>query len=137
MEVLLGSPPPPPPENVPDLEETKDTHDGKLISVAAQMAAHRANPACSSCHNVIDPIGLSLDNFDVTGAWRIKDRGVPITVTSELYDGTPLNGRYWVFYGALSSVEYTIKVTDTTSGTIKTYRNTSGQLASVGDTGAF
>jgi hypothetical protein len=41
---------------------------------------------------VIDPIGLSLDNFDVTGAWRIKDRGVPVTVTSELYDGTRLNG---------------------------------------------
>jgi hypothetical protein len=41
---------------------------------------------------VIDPIGLSLDNFDVTGAWRIKDRGVPVNVTSELYDGTPLNG---------------------------------------------
>jgi hypothetical protein len=41
---------------------------------------------------VIDPIGLSLDNFDVTGAWRIKDRGVPVNVTSQLYDGTPLNG---------------------------------------------
>ena len=38
------------------------------------------------------PIGLSLDNFDVTGAWRIKDRGVPVNLTSELYDGTPLNG---------------------------------------------
>jgi hypothetical protein len=92
MEVLLGSPPPPPPENVPDLEETKDTHDGKLISVAEQMAAHRANPACSSCHNVIDPIGLALDNFDVTGAWRIKDRGVTVNTAGELYDGTKLTG---------------------------------------------
>jgi hypothetical protein len=92
MEVLLGSPPPPPPPNVPDLEETKNAKDGRLLSVAEQLAQHRASPACSSCHNVIDPIGLSLDNFDVTGAWRIKDRGVPVKVTSELYDGTPLNG---------------------------------------------
>ena len=92
MEVLLGSPPPPPPENVPDLDETKDSHDGKLISVAEQMAAHRANPACSSCHNVIDPIGLALDSFDVTGAWRIKDRGVPVNTAGELYDGTKLAG---------------------------------------------
>ena len=92
MEVLLGSPPPPPPADVPDLEETKSAKDGRLLSVAEQLAQHRASPACSSCHNVIDPIGLSLDNFDVTGAWRIKDRGVPVTVSSALYDGTPLNG---------------------------------------------
>jgi hypothetical protein len=92
MEVLLGSPPPPPPIDVPDLEETKNAKEGRLLSVAEQLAQHRASPACSSCHNVIDPIGLSLDNFDVAGAWRIKDRGVPVTVTSQLYDGTPLNG---------------------------------------------
>jgi cytochrome c553 len=92
LEVLLGSAPPPPPADVPDLEETKNAKDGRLLSVAEQLAQHRASPACSSCHNVIDPIGLSLDNFDVTGAWRIKDRGVPVSVTSELYDGTPLNG---------------------------------------------
>ena len=92
LEVLLGSAPPPPPADVPDLEATKDAKDGRLLSVAEQLAQHRASPFCSSCHNVIDPIGLSLDNFDVTGAWRIKDRGVPVNVTSELYDGTPLNG---------------------------------------------
>ena len=92
MEVLLGSPPPPPPANVPDLEETKNAKDGRLLSVAEQLAQHRANPACSSCHNVIDPIGLSLDHFDVTGAWRIKDRGVLVSTRGELYDGTPLTG---------------------------------------------
>jgi hypothetical protein len=92
MEVLLGSPPPPPPADVPDLEETKSAKEGRLLSVAEQLAQHRASPACSSCHNVIDPIGLSLDNFDVTGAWRIKDRGVAVNVASELYDGTRLNG---------------------------------------------
>jgi hypothetical protein len=92
MEVLLGSPPPPPPPNVPDLEEAGDVKDGRLLSVAEQLAKHRSSPACSSCHNVIDPIGLSLDNFDVTGAWRIKDRGVAIDPVGELYDGTPLKG---------------------------------------------
>jgi hypothetical protein len=92
MEVLLGSPPPPPPADVPDLEATGEAKDGRLLSVAEQLAQHRASPACSSCHNVIDPIGLSLDNFDGTGAWRIKDRGVRVNVAGELYDGTKLNG---------------------------------------------
>jgi hypothetical protein len=92
MEVLLGSPPPPPPPNVPELEATKATTGGRLLSVAEQLAQHRASPVCSSCHNVIDPIGLSLDNFDVTGAWRIKDRGVLVNASGQLYDGTPLNG---------------------------------------------
>ena len=92
MEVLLGSPPPPPPPNVPDLEKTEATKDGRLLSVAEQMAMHRANPACSSCHVVIDPIGLALDHFDVTGAWRIKDRGVPVNSAGELYDGTKIDG---------------------------------------------
>jgi hypothetical protein len=92
LEVLLGIPPPPPPPNVPDLEETGDSTDGRFKSVAEQMAEHRANPFCSSCHSVIDPVGLALDNFDVTGAWRIKDRGVPINAAGELFDGTPLGG---------------------------------------------
>lgn len=92
LEVLLGSPPPPPPPNVPDLEEAGESKNGRFLSVAEQLAAHRANPACSSCHNVIDPIGLSLDHFDVDGSWRIKDRGVPVQTSSVMYDGTPLSG---------------------------------------------
>ena len=92
MEVLLGSPPPPPPPNVPDLEKTEASKDGRMLSVAEQMAMHRASPACRSCHIVIDPIGLALDHFDVTGAWRIKDRGVPVNSAGELYDGTKING---------------------------------------------
>ena len=85
-------PPPPPPIDVPDLDETAEATDGKFRSVAEQLALHRSNPSCSSCHNVIDPIGLALDNFDVTGSWRIKDRGVPVETTGELYDGTPIKG---------------------------------------------
>ena len=92
MEVLLGSPPPPPPPDIPDLEETGSVQGGRFLSVREQLAEHRSNPACSSCHNVIDPIGLALDNFDVTGAWRIRDRGVPVDASGQLYDGTPING---------------------------------------------
>ena len=92
MEVLLGSPPPPPPPNVPALEETNAAANGKLLSVRERMEEHRKNPACTSCHRVIDPLGLALENFDVTGKWRIKDNGVPIDATGELYDGTKIDG---------------------------------------------
>jgi cytochrome c5 len=92
MEVLLGSPPPPPPPNVPDLEETKGVKDARVLSVRERMEEHRSNPACTSCHRVIDPLGLALENYDATGAWRIKDNGVPVDPSGELYDGTKLDG---------------------------------------------
>ena len=92
MEVLLGSPPPPPPPNVPDLEETKAVEGDRRLSVREQMEMHRSNPSCNSCHSVIDPLGLALENFDVTGAWRTKDRGAPINASAELYDGTQFEG---------------------------------------------
>jgi len=92
MEVLLGTPPPPPPPNVPALEETKGAIGAKLLSVRERMEEHRKNPACSSCHRVIDPLGLALENYDATGAWRIKDSGVPIDSSGELYDGTKMLG---------------------------------------------
>jgi hypothetical protein len=92
MEVLLGSPPPPPPANVPPLEDTKAVDDGKVLSVRERMEMHRANPQCNSCHRVIDPLGLALENFDVTGVWRIKDAGQPIDPVGDLYDGTKLDG---------------------------------------------
>ena len=56
------------------------------------MEEHRANPACVSCHRVIDPLGLALENFDVTGRWRIKDNGVPVDANGVLYDGTRMEG---------------------------------------------
>ncbi len=92
MEVLLGSPPPAPPPNVPALEETGGALGGKLLSVRERMEQHRANPACMSCHKVIDPLGLALENFDVTGKWRIKDNEVPVDAVGELYDGTKMSG---------------------------------------------
>jgi len=92
MEVLLGSPPPPPPPNVPELEETTASAGGKLLSVRERMEEHRANPACNSCHRVIDPLGLALENFDVTGRWRIRDGDAPVDARGDLYDGTPMDG---------------------------------------------
>ena len=88
MQVLLGSPPPPPPPNVPDLEATTAVEDGRLLTVRERMEIHRADPACNSCHRMIDPIGLALENFDVTGAWRIKDNGTPVDPLSTFYDGS-------------------------------------------------
>jgi len=92
MEVLLGSPPPPPPPNVPALEDTKGTANGKVLTVRERMEEHRKNPACASCHRVIDPMGLALENFDVTGRWRIKDSGYPVDAAGVMYDGTKLEG---------------------------------------------
>ncbi|HSM60397.1 MAG TPA: DUF1588 domain-containing protein, partial [Longimicrobiales bacterium] len=92
MEVILGSPPPPPPPNVPDLEVTAAAEEGRVLTVRERMEQHRANPTCNSCHRFIDPIGLALENFDVTGAWRVKDGGNFVDPTGELYDGTLLAG---------------------------------------------
>jgi len=92
MEVFFGSPPPPPPPDVPDLDETGSVVDGRFLTVPERMEEHRSNPACNSCHQVIDPLGLALENFDATGAWRIKDNGSPVESTGVLYDGTVMEG---------------------------------------------
>jgi len=92
MEVFLGSPPPPPPPDVPELEETAAAEDGKVLSVRERMELHAANPTCNSCHRMMDPIGLALENFDVTGRWRIRDGDAPVDAKTELYDGQPIEG---------------------------------------------
>ena len=91
MEVLLGTPPPPPPPGVPDLEETKGASEGRMLTTRERMEEHRSNPICSSCHQYMDPIGLALDNFDVTGKWRIRENGMPLDTRGQLYDGTPVS----------------------------------------------
>jgi len=91
MEVLLGTPPPPPPPGIPDLEETERSIDGRLLSTRERMEMHRASPACRSCHRFMDPIGLALDNFDVTGKWRARENGIPLDTRGDFYDGTPVS----------------------------------------------
>jgi hypothetical protein len=93
LENVLGSPPPPPPDVVPPFEE--DAGAAKPKSVRERMEQHRRNPACASCHRMIDPAGLALENFDATGAWRTRDggtRGAPVDATGQLVDGTQING---------------------------------------------
>jgi hypothetical protein len=81
-------------------------------------------------------VGQTLTLTDDTGAfWFFNQGNVELTV--KILDGRPLNGRHWVFYGSLTSVEFTLTVTDTATGRSKTYANPRGRMASVGDTGAF
>jgi hypothetical protein len=91
MEVLLNMPPPPPPPGVPDLEETAGAKDGKPLTTRERMEIHRANPTCKTCHQYMDPIGLALDNFDVTGKWRWRENGMPLDTRGTMYDGMQIN----------------------------------------------
>ena len=93
LKHLQGVPPANPPMDVPTLDE-KDVGTTKALTVRQMMAKHRSNPTCSSCHAVMDPLGLALENFDATGMWRDRDRyaGVAIDSSGVLPDGTPVNG---------------------------------------------
>ena len=93
LEQILGVAAPVPPPNVPLLEEN-DVHGGqssKLQSVRDRMERHRAVEPCASCHKIIDPIGLALENFDAVGAWRDWDSGFPVVASGELVDGTKVD----------------------------------------------
>ena len=90
MEVLLGTPPPPPPPGIPDLEETRVAQEGRMLTTRERMELHSEDPVCNSCHRFMDPIGLALDNFDVTGKWRSLENGVPLDTRGDFYDGTPV-----------------------------------------------
>ncbi|HEX4274928.1 MAG TPA: DUF1592 domain-containing protein [Bryobacteraceae bacterium] len=86
MTNIMGTPPPPPPPNVPPFKETASG------TVRQRMEEHRSNPACASCHKVMDPIGFALENFDAIGAWRTADQGGPVDATGVLSDGSTVNG---------------------------------------------
>jgi hypothetical protein len=88
MEVLLGTPPPAPPPNIPALEEAGESKEGRLLTTREKMEIHRKNATCNSCHRFMDPIGLALDNFDVTAKWRQRENGMPLDTAGDFYDGT-------------------------------------------------
>jgi mono/diheme cytochrome c family protein len=92
LEHLEGVPPAIPPQGVPTLDE-KDIGTTKALTMRDMMARHRANPTCASCHAVMDPLGIALENFDATGRWRDRDRyaGVAIDSSGKLPDGTAVN----------------------------------------------
>ena len=91
LENVLGTPPPPPPPNVPELEPAEDT--GRVLAMRERMEQHRENPVCASCHRVMDPLGLALENFDAIGRWRgYMPGGIAIDASGTMPDGTVFDG---------------------------------------------
>ena len=87
---LLGVPPPPPPPNVPALKDPGQ--DGQPRSLRERMEIHRQSAVCASCHQRMDPLGFSLENFDALGKWRTESDGAPIDAAASLPDGTHFEG---------------------------------------------
>jgi hypothetical protein len=94
LQTFLGVSPPDPPPNVPAIKEkaADTTGNAKAPTMRQTMDAHRANPACATCHKIFEPMGLALENFDAVGAWRTQDEGSPIDATGVLVDGTRVDG---------------------------------------------
>jgi hypothetical protein len=90
LENIMGTPVPPPPPDVPPLKENAEGERPRTMR--EQMAEHRANPACATCHKVMDPVGFALENFDAIGAWRTHEAGGAIDASGELADGTKVDG---------------------------------------------
>lgn len=90
LDNMLGSPIPAPPPDVPALVETRA--DGKQISIREQMQMHRTSPVCASCHQRMDPLGLSLEHYDPIGRWRATSDGQAVDASGTLTDGTRFEG---------------------------------------------
>jgi hypothetical protein len=90
LENVLGTPAPPPLPNVPALEENEAGRVARTLR--ERLEEHRANPVCATCHDVMDPIGLGLENFDAVGRWRTREPGGDIDAHGQLADGTPIDG---------------------------------------------
>ena len=90
LDNLLNSPPAPPPANVPPLDESGDK--GRKLTAREQVERHRANPACASCHDRIDPLGFALENYDAIGRWRTADEGGTINASARLAGAVEFSG---------------------------------------------
>ena len=84
LENIIGTPPPPPPGNVANLKEKADLD---ATTVRQRLAQHRADPACAGCHNLMDPVGFSLENYDVVGRWRDYEGSLKVDASGRLPDG--------------------------------------------------
>ena len=92
LENLLGTPPTPPPPGVEVNLDQPPAPGAAPATLRQRMEQHRTNPSCNSCHGVIDPIGIALENFDAIGKWRDATAGQPVDASTALWDGTPLRG---------------------------------------------
>jgi len=88
LENIIGTPPPPPLPDVPALDNVVAAN----LSVRERLAQHRANSVCASCHNLIDPPGFALENYDAVGRWRFLEEGKPVDASGGLPDGSQLTG---------------------------------------------
>ena len=91
LDNILGMPSPPPPADIPSLEESEKSINGHEPTVRETLAIHRENALCSSCHGRMDPLGLSLENFNAMGMWRDAERGQKIDSTGRLITGEAFN----------------------------------------------
>ncbi|MDF1858828.1 MAG: DUF1592 domain-containing protein [Verrucomicrobiales bacterium] len=89
LENLLGTPPPPPPPDIPALEDVAVSAD---LPIRERLAAHREKAACASCHNLMDPIGFALENYDAIGRWREFENGTPVDATGALPGSVSFTG---------------------------------------------
>ena len=107
----LGAPPPEPPLNVPSFPENKRGQPPKTLR--ARLEQHRANPVCASCHAMMDPLGLSLENFDAVGKWRtLGESGATVDATGMLPDGTRFQGPAGLRQALLSSDRFVSTLTE-------------------------
>lgn len=102
LENILGTPPPPPPDNVPALS---DNVVSAKLPVRERFAQHRADPACASCHILIDPPGFALENYDAVGRWRDVDDGRPVDAKGGLPGGSEFDGTSGLEQGLLERPE--------------------------------
>jgi hypothetical protein len=93
LETLLGAPPPAPPPGVEaNLDVSVPATGGAVLTVRQRLEAHRENPSCAACHDIIDPLGFALENFDLVGRWRNEADGTAVDATARLWDGTQMFG---------------------------------------------
>jgi cytochrome c551/c552 len=102
LDNIYGAPPPPPPPNVPALDETAVA---SALPMRERLAQHRNNPVCASCHNTIDPVGFSLENFDAVGRWRDNEGDNPVDVAGGLPGMEPFTGVAGLETGLLTRPE--------------------------------
>jgi hypothetical protein len=111
LENLLGTPPPPPLPNVAELQATNSS--GAVLSMRQRMEQHRANPVCASCHAMMDPLGLALENFDAVGKWRtIGEDSARIDAAGGMPGGAAFEGASGLRQALLTSDRFVATLTE-------------------------